>query len=124
MTDDELVSRLRRAAQTASEISRRMAEDKSLRQESNHERRTDLYMWATPEQTIEGQALARIETLAAEKARLEGALYEAVKRYPEAHNCLAWFAAASGLMTGEITPEAWEWAREALASSGISEGEG
>lgn len=39
----EAVAWLRKQAQRASDVHRRMAEDKSLRQDGNHERRTDLY---------------------------------------------------------------------------------
>lgn len=70
LNTDELRERLRRGAEASSSISRQMAEDKSLRQESNTERRTDLYAWAKPEQTTEGQALAAIDTLLTEITEL------------------------------------------------------
>ena len=60
-----LVERLERQAIAASEAQRWLAESKSLRQESNHEGRTDLYMFAKPEQTLEGQAATHITTLTA-----------------------------------------------------------
>jgi hypothetical protein len=65
---ERLVLRLRKAAESASKIHREMAEAKSLRQEGNTERRTDLYSWPTPEQTLEGQAAAYIERLASKPA--------------------------------------------------------
>jgi hypothetical protein len=75
-SSSDVVERLRRAAQSSSDIARQMAEAKSLRQEGNTECRTDLYMWPTPEQTLEGQALATIERLSAELERVKGALGE------------------------------------------------
>jgi hypothetical protein len=57
------VERLKLQASRASDISRQMAEAKSLRQESNTEQRTDLYMWPTPEQTTEGKAAELIAEL-------------------------------------------------------------
>jgi hypothetical protein len=76
---DDLKERLRAQAERASDIHRGMAEDKSLRQPGNHERRTDLYMWPTPEQTIEGKALARIEALEQRVSELEEALTPSAK---------------------------------------------
>lgn len=58
-----LVERLRRKARSVSEISRGMAESKSLRQADNPEGRTDLYLWTTPEQTDEWQAADAIEAM-------------------------------------------------------------
>lgn len=66
-----LIERLERAAETASRVQRGMAEAKSLRQESNTERRTDLYMWPTPEQTLEGQAAAELRRLSTECDTME-----------------------------------------------------
>jgi hypothetical protein len=63
MDAEELCKRLRQQAQRESEVSRMMAEDKSLRQSDNPERRTDLYMWAKPEQTASWQAADMIEVL-------------------------------------------------------------
>jgi len=65
-----IVEKLRRAAENASRIHRDIAEAKSLRQEGNSEGRTDLYMWPTPEQTLEGKAAAHIQALAYALARL------------------------------------------------------
>jgi Lhr-like helicase len=59
----ELIERLRLKAKSASEISRMMAESKSLRQESNPEGRLDLYSWTKPEETDEWQAADTIQTL-------------------------------------------------------------
>lgn len=73
----ELKERLRRKAQSASEIAQAMAEDKSLRQGGNTERRTDLYMWPTPEQAIEGQAADTIEALEARVKELEALVHRA-----------------------------------------------
>lgn len=72
MTD--LIERLRAKARAASDISKAMAEAKSLRQESNTERRTDLYMWAAPEQTIEWQAADALTAYQGRVERLEEAL--------------------------------------------------
>jgi hypothetical protein len=58
--DRELIERLRRAAQSASDIARQMAEDKSLRQAGHNPPRNDLYAWPKPEQTIEGRAADRL----------------------------------------------------------------
>lgn len=58
----DIVERLNAQAQRASDIAREMAVDKSLRQAGNVERRTDLYMWPRPEQTVEGEAVAIIKT--------------------------------------------------------------
>ena len=60
MTD--LVERLREAARQSSEFSRRMAEDKSARNRAAGDEGAN-YGWAAPEQTLEGQAAARIEAL-------------------------------------------------------------
>jgi hypothetical protein len=81
---DDLKERLRAQAERVSDIHRRMAEDKSLRQPGNHERRTDLYMWPTPEQTIESKAAAYIEALEQRVSELEEALQEAVSYQQEA----------------------------------------
>jgi hypothetical protein len=74
MVIDELVERLQRKAQQASEISRTMAEDKSLRQSGNPERRRDLYAWTKPEDTDEAKAasllLAMKEALVEARAAL------------------------------------------------------
>jgi hypothetical protein len=64
----DLVKRLRIKARQASEAARMMAEAKSLRQESNPERRADLYMWPTPEQTVEWQAAEAITALQSQLA--------------------------------------------------------
>jgi hypothetical protein len=69
--DAGLIERLTRAAKQSSDIHRRIAEDKSLRQEDNLEGRTDLYAWPTPEQTLEGQAAARLASLSAAKVEAE-----------------------------------------------------
>lgn len=58
-----IVERLLRAADNASRIQRTLMEAKSLRQEGNPEGRTDLYMWPTPEQTLEGEAAETISEL-------------------------------------------------------------
>jgi len=58
-----LVERLRESARQSSDISRRMAEDKSLRQASNTERRKDLYMFSSPESFVEWEAANEIERL-------------------------------------------------------------
>lgn len=60
-----LVEELRSKADTASRVSREMAEAKSLRQEGNRDRRTDLYMWPMPDETLEGRAASAIEALSA-----------------------------------------------------------
>lgn len=73
--NEELVERLRIKAQLCSEIERRMAEAKSLRQGGNTEGRTDLYMWSTPEQTVEGRAATLIEQLSNRVERLTRALW-------------------------------------------------
>lgn len=73
MTDD-LVTRLSIAAKERSDISRQMAEAKSLRQDGNTERRTDLYMWTKPEDTLEGRAAAEITRLKAVIAAKDEAL--------------------------------------------------
>lgn len=67
---DDLKARLRQAAEAQSETSRMMAETKSLRQHDCDPPRADLYMWQTPEQTVEGKALARIEALEAAVEKL------------------------------------------------------
>lgn len=69
-----IVERLRRQAEQSSNIARQMAEAKSLRQGGNTEQRTDLYMWPTPEQTVEGEAAALIETQTALLEECEGVL--------------------------------------------------
>lgn len=72
MTD--LIERLRQAADTASRVQQSMAEAKSLRQDSNPEGRTDLYMWPTPEQTLEGRAATELARQAEEITKLREAL--------------------------------------------------
>ena len=67
---DELIERLRKAAINASEVRKSMAASKSLRQEGNVERRTDLYVWPQPEQTLEGMAAEALATLQRERAEL------------------------------------------------------
>ena len=76
MKDDvkELYERLLQEAASSSAILKSMAEHKSLRQGDNPERRTDLYSWPLPEQTIEGQAAATIARLSAENDALVKAL--------------------------------------------------
>lgn len=68
--DLAIVERLKRQAERASNIARQMAEAKSLRQDGNEQRRTDLYMWPTPEQTTEGEAAQCIEMLVEALRRL------------------------------------------------------
>ena len=65
---DDLKAKLRSSAESTSRIQRQIAEAKSLRQEGNTERRTDLYAWPKPDQTLEGKALAHIEALEADNA--------------------------------------------------------
>lgn len=48
---------------------------------------------------------------------IKAALQEAMQRYPDARNGLAWFAAASGLAAGEITQEVRDWAAAAMLSA-------
>jgi hypothetical protein len=71
---DDLVTRLRMKARESSETARILAEAKSLRQEDNLEGRIDLYMWPTPEQTIEWKAADRIEALQSALAQAEAAI--------------------------------------------------
>jgi hypothetical protein len=78
MEPGELIERLRISARQASEISRHMAEAKSLRQESNTERRTDLYMWSKPEQTAEWQAADALEAALLRISELEGHIGEQI----------------------------------------------
>ena len=61
--DEALIAELQQAAVRESDFLRGMAEAKSLRQESNHGRRTDLYMWPTPERTLPGRAAKRLQEL-------------------------------------------------------------
>jgi hypothetical protein len=61
MEPGELIERLRMSAKQSSEVSRSMAEAKSLRQAGHEPPRADLYMWPTPEQTVEGQAADALE---------------------------------------------------------------
>lgn len=75
---DSLVERLRERGRRTSEVLRGMAEAKSLRQDSNTERRTDLYMWPTPEQTDEWKAADRIEALEHALAEARSKAVEAV----------------------------------------------
>ena len=79
----DLIERLRKQAEATSEISQQMAEDKSLRQDDNHERRTDLYMWLKPERTLEGRAADEITALRDRVAALEGALERILSWWPE-----------------------------------------
>ena len=65
---ERLVKELRSQAELASLASRRMAEAKSLRQPDNPEGRSDLYSWATPEQTLEGRAAEALAALSATPA--------------------------------------------------------
>jgi hypothetical protein len=81
-----LTERLNLAAQRSSEVSRQMAEAKSLRQESNEERRTDLYMWSKPEDTLEGQASTRISQLE-EALRPFAAKADEIERVAAHHQC-------------------------------------
>lgn len=60
---ERLIDELWSKAETASRISREMAEAKSLRQEGNREGRTDLYMWAMPDETLEGRAAKALTAL-------------------------------------------------------------
>lgn len=86
-----LIDRLRVDARSEAEVSRMMAEAKSLRQADNEERRTDLYMWTEPEKATAWQAADMIESLAAkhrststeEVERLRAAL-EPFARYADA----------------------------------------
>jgi hypothetical protein len=64
--DRELIERLKKSAETSSRISREMAEAKSLRQGDCNPPRADLYAWTKPEDTLEGQAAARLEALQAQ----------------------------------------------------------
>lgn len=75
--DRDIVEELRRAAEQASDIQRKMAEAKSLRQEGNTEGRTDLYMWPESEKTLEGRAATEIESLRKRVEGLEAARDEA-----------------------------------------------
>lgn len=75
-TPSDIVVRLRARAQSASETSKMMAQAKSLRQEGHEPPRDDLYMWATPEQTLEWQAADLIEQLASEIAALREVIPE------------------------------------------------
>jgi len=75
-----LVERLRSKARASSDIHRQMMEAKSLRQESNTERRTDLYYWPKPEETDEWKAADLITSLQSRIAVLE----EAGERMAEA----------------------------------------
>ena len=68
-----LVERLLKQAQSASLASKMTARAKSLRQ-GHKPPRDDLYAWATPEQTLEAQAAARITALEAENERMKAAL--------------------------------------------------
>lgn len=68
----ELIARLRKAAESASRASQMMAEAKSLRQSDNPDGHTDLYMWATPEQTLEWEAAEALASLAPVKQSLPG----------------------------------------------------
>ncbi len=67
----EITARLRKQAQSASEAQRMMAEAKSLRQSDNPEGRTDLYMWAKPEDTLEWRAADALARLKARVSELE-----------------------------------------------------
>jgi hypothetical protein len=108
MTHDKLIARLKLQAQRASDIARQMAEDKSLRQEDNTERRTDLYMWPTPEQTTEGLAAEALTTMQAREdapIRVLDDVQQAAGR--------AW----------DLMRRAGDKAREALGTSGLVERE-
>ncbi len=77
---------MERTAHSVSEVSRMMAEDKSLRQGHHKPRRKDLYMWIKPEETTEWKAKERITALEADKAALVEALKDTASR---AHAALA-----------------------------------
>ena len=89
----DLVKRLRIKARQASEAARMMAEAKSLRQESNPERRADLYMWPTPEQTVEWQAAEAITALQSQLAEARALLAE----------CPIWLERVDGHEPGSVT---------------------
>lgn len=91
---DDLVKRLRIAGRQRSESARLMAEAKSLRQESNPEGLTDLYMWPTPEQTVEWRAADALEDQAARIAQLERDLAEARGKALEEAAGVAYFTCA------------------------------
>lgn len=61
----DVAGRLLAAAQSSSAIQRQMAEAKSLQQGDNPDRRTNLYDWPKPEQTLEGKTAAVIAELIA-----------------------------------------------------------
>jgi len=74
MPEDELnalVEQLYLSAIASSEISKMMAEAKSLRQTDNLDGRTDLYSWPTPDKTYEGRAATVITELRYEVAHLK-----------------------------------------------------
>lgn len=104
---DELTARLDKAAIASSDFSRRMAEDKSLRQTDNPEGRKDLYMFAKPDQTLEGQASDFIKGV-------KETLDEALKRYPDSHGGLAWLATACGINAETPSDIQLAWAKQAI----------
>jgi len=59
----DIVERLWAQAAQVSQISREVAEAKSLRQADNPDGRRDLYAYPTPAQTLEGKAATEIEAL-------------------------------------------------------------
>ena len=81
-----LIEQLRRQAQSASSVSKAMAESKSLRQ--NDGTRNDLYAWLEPDATIQWQAADALERLqaiiAGEPGRVEAARVEERDRCAQA----------------------------------------
>ena len=74
---EEVVKLLWKEARQCSEILRETAKARSLRQPGNSERRTDLYAWPKPENTISGEAATMLTTLQARNEQLEAQLAEA-----------------------------------------------
>lgn len=58
-----IIEQLRKAARSVSEVQRGMAQAKSLRQGDHNPPRDDLYMWPTPEQTLEWRAADMLAAL-------------------------------------------------------------
>jgi hypothetical protein len=125
MTHDKLIARLKLQAQRASDIARQMAEDKSLRQEDNTERRTDLYMWPTPEQTTEGLAAEALTTMQAREdapIRVLDDVQQAEAEYRLMHDRHGDGSQAAG-RAWDLMRRAGDKAREALGTSGLVERE-
>lgn len=117
----KIAERLMAQAQQVSAIHRDIAEAKSMRQEGNHEGRKDLYSWAAPEETLEGQAAALLNQAEAalEEARrlcdatkidLASAHAEICKLQkidPETHSWPEWTSPANTLrwIDGKLIPQ-------------------